>query len=114
MPQVSPSKVLTQRNVRLDCLLLLSIAILAVLEFSSFLSSGSFGSEFTQFFMFVHDRPLDDILRGYLQFDVGWYRPTQFLLPYWLGEKFISWRNPDAWRAYELFTMLIVCALIYW
>jgi hypothetical protein len=114
MPRSSPPQELSRRNLRLDCLLLLGIAILAAIEFSSFLSSGSFGSEFTQFFMFVHHRSFGDILRGYLQFDVGWYRPTQFLLPYWIGERFISWHNPDGWRAYELFTMLIVCALIYW
>jgi hypothetical protein len=114
MSQSPSPQLLKTRNLRLDFILLFSIAILAVIEFSSFLSSGSFGSEFTQFFMFVHDRPLAEILRGYLQFDAGWYRPTQFFLPYWIGEKFISWHNPDAWRAYELFTMLIVCGLIYW
>src|SRR5882724_7830130 len=91
MPKDSPPQFLNKRNLRLDWFLLLCIAILAIMEFSSFLSSGSFGSEFTQFFMFVHNRPLSEILRGYLQFNVGWYRPTQFLLPYWIGEWFISW-----------------------
>src|SRR4051794_24647162 len=114
MPKDSPPQLLIKRNLRLDWLLLICIAILAIVEFSSFLSSGSFGSEFTQFFMFVHNQPLSEILRGYLQFNVGWYPPTQFLLPYWIGERFISWHNPDGWRAYELLTMLIVCGLIYW
>jgi hypothetical protein len=114
MPKNPPPKPVNKRNLRLEISLLFTIAVLAVFEFSAFLFSGSFGSEFTQFFLMVHGRPLGEILRGYLQLDSGWYRPTQFLLPYWIGEKFLSWHNPEGWRAYELFTMLVVCGLIYW
>ncbi len=114
MPKSSPPPPVKKRNLLLDGVLLLSIAILSVIEFRPFLTSGSFSSEFTQFFMFTHGASLTHLLGVYLSFVGFWYRPTQFLIPYWLGEKFISWHNPDAWRAYELFTMLIVCALIYW
>jgi hypothetical protein len=114
MPQASPSKVLTRRNLRLDFLLLLSIVILVVFEFSAYLSSKSFGPEFTQFYFFTNGRSFSNMLLGYLQFNIGWYRPTQFLLPYWIGEKFISWHNVFAWRLYELFTVIAVCLLIYW
>ena len=48
-------------------------------------------------------------MRGYLHVNGHWYRPTQFFLPYWIGDHFISWHNPDGWRASELFTVLIVC-----
>ena len=102
------------RNLRLDWLLLLCIVILTVIEFSSFLTSASFGSEFTQFYGYVHDRPFWQIMHGYISFKGQWYRPTQFYLPYWIGEHFISWHNPHGWRAYELFTVLLVCGLIYW
>ena len=103
-----------RRNLRLDWLLLQCIVILTVIEFSSFLTSGSFGSEFTQFYMFVHDRSFGHIMQWYISFTGHWYRPTQFFLPYWIGEHFISWHNPHGWRAYELFTVLMVCGLIYW
>jgi len=114
MPQSSSPKHLNKRNPRLDLFLLLSIAVLSVIEFQSFLSSNSFGSEFTQFFMFVRDRSFGEMMQGYVRFNVGWYRPTQFFLPYWIGEQFISWRNPGGWRAFNLFTIWMVCGLIYW
>ena len=103
-----------RRNLRLDGLLILTIVLLTVLEFSSFLTSGSFGSEFAQFYGFSQGRTFRQIMIWYLQLHGTWYRPTQFFLPYWIGEHFISWHNPDGWRAFELFTMLLVCALIYW
>src|SRR4051794_19726655 len=102
------------RNVRLDLLLLFAVVILAGIEFSSFLTSGSFGSEFTQFYLIVHDRSLAQIMKEYLAFTGPWYRPSQFILPYWIGQSFLSWHNPQGWRAYELATVLVVCALIYW
>ncbi len=64
------------RNLRLDWLLLLGIVILTVVEFSSFLTSASFGSEFTQFYGYVHDRPFWQIMHGYISFKGQWYRPT--------------------------------------
>ncbi|MEO8129533.1 MAG: hypothetical protein ABJF23_31610 [Bryobacteraceae bacterium] len=102
------------RNLRLDLLLLFGLVLLAVVEFSSFLTSGSFGSEFTQFFLIVHDRSPAQILKEYLSFNGPWYRPTQFVLPYWIGQVFIGWHNPQGWRAYELATVLVVSGLIYW
>lgn len=103
-----------RRNLRLDLLLLLCLVILAVVEFSSFLTSESFGSEYTQFYLIMHGRTFGQLIQGYLHFDGPWYRPTQFLLPYWIGQPFISWHNPQGWRAYELSTVLAVCGLIYW
>ena len=50
------------RNLRLDWLLLLCIVILTVVEFSSFLTSGSFGSEFTQFYGYEHDRSFGQVM----------------------------------------------------
>jgi hypothetical protein len=114
MPQASPPKALTTRNLRLDFLLLLSIVILVFFEFGSYLSSASFGPEFTQFYYFTEGRSFGEILHRYLELDAGWYRPTQFFLPYWIGEKFITWHNVSAWRAYELSTVIAVCGLIYW
>lgn len=102
------------RNLRLDCLLLLGIVIPTVLEFSSFLTPGSFGSEFTQFYLFAHDRSFGQVIQGYLKFHGHWYRPAQFTLPYWIGQHLISWHNPHGWRAYELLTVPMMCGLIYW
>ncbi len=103
-----------RRNVWLNGLLLLAIVILTVLEFSSFLASESFGAEFPQFYGFAHNHSFGQVMQWYLSFDGHWYRPTQFFLPYWIGQHFISWHNPRGWRAYELFTVLTVCGLIYW
>lgn len=103
-----------RKNLRLDGLLLLVIVILTVLEFSSFLTSESFGAEFAQFFGFTFNRSFGQIMHEYLGLTGHWYRPTQFFLPYWIGQHFISWHNPHGWRAYELFTVLLVCGLIYW
>src|SRR3978361_156689 len=102
------------RNLPLDFILLLCITALAVLELSPLLFSQSFGSEFTQFFVFTHDRPFSKIADFYFRFKGGWYRPTQFFLPYWLGDGIFNWHHPTEWRAYELATLLMVCALIYW
>jgi len=102
------------RNLRLDLLLLFALVLLTVVEFSSFLTSASFGSEFTQFYLIVHDRSLAQIMKEYLAFTGPWYRPSQFILPYWIGQSFLSWHNPQGWRAYELFTVGVVSGLIYW
>lgn len=103
-----------RRNLWLDWLLLLGIVILTVTEFSSFLTSESFGAEFTQFYGFAHDCSFGEVMAGFLKFHGHWYRPMQFTLPYWIGQHFISWHNPHGWRAYELLTVLMVCGLIYW
>ena len=103
-----------KKNLWLDGLLLLVIVILTVLEFSSFLTSESFGAEFAQFFGFTSNRSFGQIMHGYLSLTGHWYRPTQFFLPYWIGQHFISWHNPQGWRASELLTVLTVCGLSYW
>ena len=113
-PPASPARHLDRRNLRLDWLLFFGIVLLAVVEFNSFLTSWSFGPEYTQFYGFVHDRSFGQIMHSYLTLNSHWYRPTQFAIPFWIGQHFISWRDPQGWRAYELFTMLVVCGLIYW
>ncbi len=75
--------------------------------------SKSFGPEFSLFFVFTHHQPLVNILAQYLHFDYGWYRPTQFLLPYWIGDHFLDWHDLAGWRYAELLTVVAVCALIY-
>jgi len=101
------------RNLRLDFLLVLGIAMISLAEFSALIWSKSFGPEFCLFFMNTPDQPFLNILIQYLQFESGWYRPTQFLLPYWIGHHFLDWHDLAAWRCYELLTMLAVCLLIY-
>ena len=112
-PPVAP----VQRRLdgrRLDWLLLSGIVLLAVVEFSTFLTSWSFGPEYTQFYGFVRDRSFGQIMQSYVDLKSHWYRPTQFTIPFWIGQFFISWRNPQGWRVYELFTLLAVCGLVYW
>jgi hypothetical protein len=110
----SPPPQPLKRNLRLDCFLLLCLAILAVIEFSALLTSGSFGAEYPQFFYLTYGKSFEQFLRSYLMFNTHWYRSTQFFAPYWIGEKFISWHNPYAWRIGELLTVLMVGGLIYW
>ena len=94
-------------------LLILLVGIISVVEFSSFLTSPSFSSEFPQFFTFAHGKTFSGLVALYRLFHLPWYRPTQFFLPYWIGDHFLSWHDPSAWRFCELLTMLMVCALIY-
>jgi hypothetical protein len=101
------------RNLRLDLLLILCIVLISLAEFSALIWSKSFGPEFCLYFMFTHREPFLNILIQYLHFEWGWYRPTQFLLPYWIGDRFLDWHDLGAWRCYELLTMLAVCLLIY-
>ena len=61
------------RNLRLDGLLLLGIVLLTLLEFSSFLTSESFGSEFTQFYGFSQDHSFGQVMEGFIQLHWHWY-----------------------------------------
>jgi hypothetical protein len=89
------------------------IALALCVEFTVFLQSSGFGPEFTEFYGWMHAKPFHYVVVHYEQFNVGWYRPTQFFLPYWIADHFVSWQNPSSWRALELATVLAVCAFTY-
>ena len=96
-----------------DALLCAFIAIISVFEFKRLIRSPSFSPEYAQFFWFTHHRPFSWIINDYLGFRYGWYRPTQFFLPFWIGDHFLSWHKLAAWRYGVLATMLAVCFLVY-
>lgn len=77
------------------------------------LSYRSFGPEYAGFWFFNHNLTFAEVLNRYAWFDMNWYRPTAFVMPYWLGAKFIDWQNVVAWKALNLSTAIASAFLIY-
>lgn len=73
----------------------------------------SFGPEFAYFYDLNHSMTLGGLLAKYLEVGVGWYRPTEFYLPYWFLSKFIGWHSIVYWKIANFLTLLLLCAAVY-
>jgi hypothetical protein len=111
----SPTRAKISRPGRfwLDALLCAFLAVISVFEFKGLIHSPSFGPEYALFFFFNRHQSFSTLASRFLEFRGVWYRPTQFFLPFWMGDHFLNWHNLAAWRYYELGTVLAVCFLVY-
>ena len=94
--------------------LLLLVAVLTFGAYEYILSYWTFGPEFAGYWYFFHGVPFQRVVERYTWFHLPWYRPTAFVLFYWIGERFFDWHNILAWKAFNLSTAVGCSFLIYW
>jgi len=73
----------------------------------------SFAPEFPFFYYINHGLTFEGLLREYRSYGHGWYRPTAFFLPYWIGKQFIGWHDLFGWKVLYFTTFLAACYALY-
>ena len=74
----------------------------------------TFGPETPLFYVANDGLPFSQALRVYTYVSLEWYRPTAFVVPYWILEHFFGWHNLVAWKFAHLWTVLAAAYAIYW
>ena len=90
------------------------LIVFAAILYMELVSYRTFGPEFAQFYKLNVDARLSRVWVAYSTLTKSWYRPTAFVLPYYIGQFFIDWHNVVGWKVLNLATALITSLLIFW
>jgi len=71
----------------------LAIVLLDTLLFAPIFHSPALTPEDPEMYFLNADKSFVDVLRAYNPWSLGWYRPTQFFLSYWVILHFIGWHD---------------------
>jgi len=90
------------------------LTLLSFLIYSEIFTYTTFGPETAMFYYETDSHPFGLMLRSYTYFQLSWYRPTSFGLPYWVIQQFVGWHNLFAWKFIHFWTVLAAAYAIYW
>ena len=105
---------MNHRRLLWPALSLVFIAAFIAAVYSRLLHRSGFGPEYAYFYHLAANISFADVWSHYTTIKPGaWYRPTAFYLPYWIGTRFLSWHDVDAWRIVDICNVIAVAWLVY-
>lgn len=73
----------------------------------------SFGPELAMYYSTERHANFQEILKNYVTFEHGFYRPTAFYVPYYIAKHFLDWQNVAAWKFLHVLSLAGACLSTY-